>query len=93
MVHLASKPNHAIYNIGLGRLHSFGDVARTLEKILPGTTLKLASGVTTITKTPYDINACLDNSRIHEEFGYAPEYDLERGLRALVAWQRDGAYI
>ena len=93
MIHLAPKPNHAIYNIGLGRSHSFGDVARTLEKIVPGVSIRLSTGVAAITKTPYDINACLDNSRIQEEFGYVPEYDLERGLRALVAWQRDGEYV
>ena len=93
LIHLAEKPHHAVYNIGLGRLHSFGDVARTLEKIVPGVSLKLGSAVATITKTPYDIHTCLDNTRIKEEFGYVPDYDLEKGLAALVAWVRDGKYI
>ncbi len=93
MVHLAGKPEEAIYNIGLGELHSFGDVARTLEKIVPGTSLRLGKGVATITKTAYDINACLDIGRIGKEFGYVPEYDLEKGLSALVAWVRDGTYL
>ncbi len=93
LIHLAERPNHAIYNIGLGRLHSFGDVARVLEKIIPGVSLNLGSAVATITKTPYDIHTCLDNARMNEEFGYVPEYDLEKGLAALVAWLRDGTYI
>lgn len=93
LIHLAERPKHAIYNIGLGRLHSFGDVARTLEKIVPGPSLKLGTGVAAITKTEYDIHTCLDNTRINEEFGYVPEYDLEKGLAALVAWTQDGRYI
>lgn len=94
MIHLAERPNHDLYNIGFGRLHSYGDVAKTLEKIIPGTFFKLGTGeFATITKTEYDINACLDISRIHEEFGYVPEYDLEKGLSALASWIRDESYV
>ena len=37
--------------------------------------------------------ACLDNSRVRDEFGYVPEYDLEKGLAALAAWVKDGSYL
>jgi UDP-glucose 4-epimerase len=94
MIHLSGKPKHDLYNVGFGKLHSYGDVARALQKIIPGISLKLGSGeFVTITKTPYDINACLDISRIKEEFGYGPEYDLEKGLFALAAWVRDGSFL
>jgi UDP-glucose 4-epimerase len=93
MIHLAQKPRHDIYNIGLGRLHSYGDVARMLEKIFPGIRITLGTDVDTITKTEYDIVTRLDNSRVQEEFGYVPEYDLEKGLSALAAWLRDGSYL
>ena len=93
LIHLAQKPKHDIYNIGLGRLHSFGDVAQALERIFPGIRMRLGTDVLTITKTEYDIQACLDNSRIRDEFGYVPEYDLQRGLSALAAWLRDGSYV
>jgi UDP-glucose 4-epimerase len=93
LIHCAERPKHDLYNIGLGKNHTLNHVARALEKIVPGTKVELASNVSTITKTEYDIEACLDNSRISEEFGYAPEYDLEKGLAALAAWVRDGSYI
>ncbi len=93
LIHCAEKPKHDLYNIGLGRHHTFSDVARTLEKLVPGTRIEMKSGSTTITKTAFDIEACLDNSRIQEEFGYVPEYDLEKGLAALAAWVRDGSYV
>lgn len=93
-IHLAEKPKFDLYNIGFGKLHSYDDVAQVLQKIIPGGSLQLASGeFTTITKTPYDINACLDISRIKEEFGYVTEYDLEKGISALAAWVRDGSYL
>ena len=92
LIHCAEKTQHDLYNIGLGRHHTYGDVARMLEKIIPGARIELASGVATVTKTEFDIEACLDNSRIRDEFGYAPEYDLEKGLTALAAWVRDESY-
>jgi UDP-glucose 4-epimerase len=93
LIHCAERPKHDLYNIGLGKHHTLNEVARALEKIVPGTKIDLANNVSTITMTEYDIEACLDNSRISEEFGYVPEYDLERGLTALAAWVRDGSYI
>ena len=94
MIHMAEKPKHDLYNIGSGKLHSYGDVAQVLQKTIPGVSLKLGSGeFVTITKTPYDINACLDVSRIREELGYVPEYDLEKGISALAAWVREGRFL
>lgn len=94
MIHLAPKPKHDLYNIGSGILHSHGDVAKVLEKIFPGVLLKLGSEeLSTITKTPYDINACLDISRINGELGYVSEYDLDRGISALAAWVHDGRFL
>lgn len=94
MIHLAKKPKHDLYNVGFGKLHSYGDIAQVLKKIIPAAALRLGSGdFATITKTPYDINACLDISRIAGEFGYVPEYDLEKGISALAAWIRDGSFL
>jgi UDP-glucose 4-epimerase len=93
LIHCAEKPKHDLYNIGFGRHHTLAEVARALENIAPGTKIELTSGVSTITKTEFDIEACLDNTRIREEFGYVPEYDLEKGLAALAAWVKDGTYI
>jgi UDP-glucose 4-epimerase len=93
LIHCAERLKHDLYNIGLGKHHTLNEVARALETIVPGTKVELASNVSTITKTEYDIEACLDNSRISEEFGYVPEYDLEKGLAALAAWAKDGSYI
>lgn len=100
MIHFAKKPRHAIYNVGSGKLTRFSDVARTLEKIFPGSILKLGKGEAPtaaatdyVPRTQFDIETCLDVSRIKEEFGFVPEFDLEKGLSALVAWVRDGTYL
>ena len=93
LIHCAEKLRHDLYNIGFGKHQTLGEVARALEKIMPDTKITLASGVSTITKTAFDIDAALDNTRIAEEFGYVPEYDLEKGLAALAAWVKDGTYL
>jgi len=100
MIHFAQKPRHAIYNIGSGKLVKFGDMTQTLEKIFPGSVLILGKGesatgsaIDYVPKTDYDIETCLDISRIKEEFGFVPEYDLEKGLSGLIASDRDGSYL
>ncbi len=93
LIHCANRPRYDLYNIGFGKHQTLDDVARALEKIVPGIKIELGSGVSTITKTEFDIDAALDNTRINEEFGYIPEYDLKKGLSALAAWIRDGSYV
>jgi UDP-glucose 4-epimerase len=93
LIHLAERPRYDLYNIGLGRFHTFGDVSRIMEELLPGTTIKLAGGAATGPKSQFDSNAWVDCTRIREEFGYVPEYDLKKGVSALIAWLRDGKYV
>lgn len=81
MVHLAAKTRHTTYNVGSGRSHSFGQVAQAIKKVIPECKIELGQG-RDAPVTP----ACLDISRIKEEFGYWPEYDLDRGLREYIDW-------
>jgi UDP-glucose 4-epimerase len=92
MVHCAEQLRHDLYNIGRGRRHTFGEVAKVLEQ-QSGRKFELATGIRRITSTEFDSEACLDISRLRDEFDYMPEYDLERGIDALTAWVRDGSYL
>jgi nucleoside-diphosphate-sugar epimerase len=96
-IHLAKNHQHDIYNVGLGEYHSLGEVGRIFETLFPGTTFNLGKArgadTTYVPQTDYDIRTCLDISRIREEFGWVPEYSLEKGLAATAAFIRDGSYI
>ena len=95
MIHTAEKLNHRIYNLGTGKLTSFGEIKDAILRIVPETVINLGKnlGDVTATKSPLDINACLDITRIREELGFAPEYDLDRGMKAYIAYIRDKQYI
>lgn len=85
MVHLATKPRHNTYNVGSGRNHSFGDIAQAIKKVIPKCKIELGRGE----RAPSN-PACLDITRMKEEFGYWPEYDLDRGIREYIEWIRKG---
>ncbi len=85
---------HRIYNLGFGKLTSVGEFAGAIRKLLPEAEIHLGDGPGPLisTKTPMDINTCVDISRIHEETGFCPEYDPYRGVEHYIHWARDGVY-
>ncbi|HEX9442494.1 MAG TPA: NAD(P)-dependent oxidoreductase, partial [Candidatus Binatia bacterium] len=86
--------NHRIYNLGYGELTSVGAFAAAIKKSLPEAEIHLGDGPgpLTSTKTPMDIDACVDISRLREETGFAPEYDPYQGVEHYIKWARDGIY-
>ena len=95
MIHTAGKLKHRIYNLGTGKLTTFGEIRDEIVKVFPETKISLGKnlGDVTATKSPLDINACLDITRIREELGFKPEYDIEKGMKAYIAYLRDKQYI
>ncbi len=95
LIHIQKTLKHRVYNLGLGRLTTFGEIRDAIQKIAPGTKITLGSnlGDITATKSALDINACLDISRIREELGFEPEYDIEKGMRAYITWLKEKVYL
>ncbi len=90
----ASALHHRIYNLGFGRLTSVGEFTKAIQKLLPETEIHLGDGPGPLisTKTPMDINACVDISRMRNETGFTPEYDPYRGVEHYINWARHGIY-
>ena len=90
----AQTLRHRIYNVGFARLVSLSEFAGAIIKVLPQAEIHLGDGPgpLTSTKTPMDIDACVDISRLSEETGFTPEYDPVRGVEHYVRWARDGIY-
>lgn len=95
LLHTAPKLKYRIYNLGMGRLTTFGDIRDAVSKISPKTVIRLGKklGDITPTKSPLDINASLDIKRIREELGFEPEYDIFNGMKAYITWIRDKQYV
>jgi len=90
----AKTLRHRIYNVGIGRLVSLAEFADAIKQLLPQTEIHLGDGPGPLvsTKTPMDINAAVDISRLSEETGFTPEYDPVRGVEHYIQWARDGSY-
>jgi UDP-glucose 4-epimerase len=90
----AKSLRHRIYNVGFGRLVSLAEFAAAIKKALPKAEIHLGDGPgpLTSTRTPMDINECVDISRLTAETGFTPEYDPYRGVEHYVQWARDGSY-
>jgi nucleoside-diphosphate-sugar epimerase len=88
LAYAAENPQRRLFNIGSGVLISYRDIAAAIEKLLSGARFRLIDGVEENPLRPF--RGPLDISRAREELGFAPQYDLERGMRELVEWATEG---
>ena len=90
----APRLRHRIYNLGYGSLTPIGVFADAIRTCLPELPVHLGDGPGPLisTKTPMDISACVDISRLTEEVGFTPQFDPGRALEHYLLWARQGIY-
>ena len=77
------KPlNHRLYHLGSGKLSSPDDVAGAIREVVPGAMVE-------VLKEPvlgpfWRHEQILDLTRVRDELGYEPRYDLAAGLREFA---------
>lgn len=87
LVQTAEKLHYPTYNVGSGRVTTNREVLAAIEKVIPNAPITLAGGHNPhgAGEVPY-----LDIARIHEDTGYRPAYDIERGVADYIGWLRAG---
>jgi UDP-glucose 4-epimerase len=75
----AENPKSRVYNIGTGVGVTLNDVARVIRKHLPKADIEIGPGLNFL-GMPYPASSVYDVSRARTELGYAPQYDLEKGI-------------
>ena len=88
LAYVAENPQRRLFNIGSGALISYRDIADAMRILLGGARFRLIGGVEENPLRPF--RGPLDISRAREELGFAPQYDLERGMREFVGWATGG---
>jgi UDP-glucose 4-epimerase len=73
--------------IGTGKATTYGDLAAAIKSIIPHARFDLPTG--------YDPQGSgrvfeLDITRIREDTGFAPQYDLQRAVADYISWLRAG---
>jgi UDP-glucose 4-epimerase len=85
LVHMASKLNHRVYNVGAGRETKNAEVLDAARRVVPDAKGQVQSG----TSPRYRPDAYMDLTRIKEDVGYQPQWDIYSGLADYIAWLRN----
>lgn len=81
LVHTAPSLGHSVYNVGSGAAVSNARVFEAVRKAIPGA---VCSPLKPGRSGASPRNPVMDLSRIREDAGYAPEYDIDAGIAAYV---------
>ena len=83
-------PKHRVFNIASGEGHTYREMVRMIQKIIPGSNISVGPGLIMQSE---DLNApqkgALDIRRAATELGYRPRYGLFEGLKQYVAQLKD----
>jgi UDP-glucose 4-epimerase len=87
LLHTADKLNHRLYNLGTGRPTTNSEVAAAITAVIPGARIDLLPG-----RDPDGPGEAqyLDTTRIGEDIGFEPAYDVRAGVADYVDWLRSG---
>jgi UDP-glucose 4-epimerase len=78
----ADKLSHRIYNIGGESAVTYGEFVDAVKSVAPDAQVNLQPG-----RNPrYRPNAYMDVTRLKEEVGYRPEYDIKRAVAEYIDW-------
>jgi UDP-glucose 4-epimerase len=80
---LADRLNHSTYNVASGRATTNAEVIAEIKKVVPDARIDLPTGGTA---QPLH----LDITRLCQDTGYEPAYDLERAIGDYLAWLHAG---
>jgi UDP-glucose 4-epimerase len=80
---VAERLKHRIYNISSGRLVRYDEVVDAINATIPGANITLPDG-----HSPERPHNYLDITRLREDTGFAPEYDVERAVADYADWLR-----
>jgi UDP-glucose 4-epimerase len=81
---VSERLNHRAYNVSAGRLVGYSEVVAAINAAIPGAGITLPEGRNP--DRPPDNH--LDISRLREDTGFRPEYDVERAVPDYVDWLR-----
>ena len=84
---LADTPLHAVYNVSSGSAFPLGEIAATLQELVPGWSWRRASeaGAADVAVRASGERGPMDISRLRE-IGFVPRYGLREGLQSYLDW-------
>lgn len=87
---LAGDLPHVVYDINAPIASTLYQVVEVIKTLIPGADIDVPPAPTEA--GPFRAGPITPDPRAQADFGYLPEYDLERGLREYIAFLRSGRY-
>ena len=87
LLQTAEKLHHHTFNVGLGRAIKNREFVAAIKRIIPDATIELPEG---FAPNGPGREVTLDITRLQDDTGYEPAYDVERGVAEYIAWLRSG---
>jgi UDP-glucose 4-epimerase len=82
LLQMADKLSHRIYNIGSERPMMYGEFVEAVKTAVPNALVSLQPG-----RSPrYRPHAYMDITRIKEEAGYRPQYNIKQAVTEYIDW-------
>ena len=87
LLQVTKRLSYRTYNVGTGRVTTYGELASAIKKIVPDAKIGLPGG-----RDPNGRgrDLYLDITRIRQDTGYQPAYDAERATADYIDWLRAG---
>ena len=89
LVALAATLQHPVYNIGSGRVPSYGEFARATERAVPGFKIELPTRHPGAASGTGMNGIWMDISRARTELGYQPSYAVDQAIADYAAWMSE----
>jgi nucleoside-diphosphate-sugar epimerase len=86
LIALARTLRHPVYNIGSGRVPTYAEFARGVERSVPGFKIQLRSREASAAPDTGMNGIYMDISRARAELGYAPNFSIDQAMAEWTAW-------
>jgi UDP-glucose 4-epimerase len=83
LLQTAPTLNHRTYNVGNGYATTNAEVGAAIRAVIPGAHVDLPEG-------PQGEPLYLDTTRIRQDTGYRPAYDVDRAVADYIEWLKAG---
>ena len=88
LIHMAKSLKHYHYNLAEGKAYSWAKIVQAIKEVIPDADIRLGPAKP---EEKAEKPRTMSIDRIKEELGFAPDYDLKRGIKAYIDWLREGS--
>ena len=89
----ATALSHDVYNITTGRKVTLGDVVDALQEVRPGLSVYDDPAKVYGNLYPGYVRGILDGSRLQQDTGWQPVFDLSMGLADYMGWRDTAPFL